>query len=78
MVIDPIHTSNLYALSLYGDFWKTTDAGTTWQTKSFKWTNPTITIDPTNPSTIYVGDLAGTGIFKSTNAGVAWNSLQVH
>jgi photosystem II stability/assembly factor-like uncharacterized protein len=78
MVIDPIHTSNLYALSLYGDFWKTADAGTTWQAVTFKWSNPTIAIDPANPSTIYVGDLAGTGIFKSTNAGAAWNSLQVH
>jgi photosystem II stability/assembly factor-like uncharacterized protein len=78
MAIDPIHTSNLYTLSLNGEFWKTTDAGATWQIMSSKWTNPTIAIDPSNPSTIYVGDFAGAGIFKSTSAGATWNSLEVH
>lgn len=78
MAIDPIHTSNLYATSTSGDLWKTTNSGTNWQAVSFKWTNPTIAIDPSNPSAIYIGDSAGTGIFKSTDAGATWHSLQVH
>jgi photosystem II stability/assembly factor-like uncharacterized protein len=78
MAIDPIHTSNLYATSTSGDFWKTTNAGTNWQAVFFKWTNPIIAIDPSNPSTIYIGDGAGTGVFKSTDAGATWHSLGVH
>jgi photosystem II stability/assembly factor-like uncharacterized protein len=78
MAIDSIHTSNLYATSTNGDFWKTTNAGTNWQAVTFKWANPIIAIDPSNPSTIYIGDGAGTGVFKSTDAGATWHSLGVH
>jgi photosystem II stability/assembly factor-like uncharacterized protein len=78
MAIDPIHTSNLYATSTYGYFWNTTNAGTNWKAVTSKWTNAIIAIDPSNPSTIYVGDGAGTGVFKSTDTGATWHSLGVH
>jgi len=78
MALDPIHTSNLYAASMSGILWRSTDAGERSTTASFGVRNPTLAIDPTNPSTIYAGDGLGKGIFKSTNAGVSWQHLDIN
>jgi len=78
MALDPIHTSNLYAASMNGFLWRSTDAGERSTTASFGVRNPTLAIDPTNPSTIYAGDGLGKGIFKSTNAGVSWQHLDIN
>jgi FG-GAP-like repeat/FG-GAP repeat len=78
MAIDPIQTSNVYAASMSGLFWKSTDAGVRSTSPRFGVKNPTLAIDPANPSTIYAGDGLGNGIFKSTNAGVSWQHLDVH
>jgi FG-GAP-like repeat len=77
MAIDPIRTSNVYAASMNGSLWRSTDAGGRSTSASFGVRNPTLAIDPANPSTIYAGDGLGRGIFKSTNGGVSWQHLDV-
>jgi photosystem II stability/assembly factor-like uncharacterized protein len=77
VVIDPFNTSNVYATSISGDFWRSTDAGMTAATASFTNGSLSLAIDPVNPSTLYMGTSSGKEIFKSTDGGLTWRQLAV-
>jgi photosystem II stability/assembly factor-like uncharacterized protein len=81
LVIDPINSSNIYATSTSGEFWRSTDAGATGKQTVFafrSFTARVLAIDPAHPSTLYAGDVSGKGVVKSTNAGESWQPLDVH
>jgi photosystem II stability/assembly factor-like uncharacterized protein len=67
-------SSTLYAhtVSAYGTsgLYKSTDAGATWSVLSSIVGVNTITVDPQNPSTLYVS--ASSGLVKSSDAGTTW------
>jgi len=81
MAIDEAHPETLYAVS--GSILMTPDGGTTWQTRTDSiYLNPetrvqALAIDPANSSTMYAGTTGfyGGNFYKSTNAGISWNSL---
>ncbi len=56
---------------------KTTDGGSTWHTVNAGLTPPqlmfALAVDPSLPSTLYLG--ADNGVFKSTNGGATWKHL---
>lgn len=70
-----------------GNVWKTTNAGTTWDSifdNEGSYSIGSVTIDPNNPSTIWVGtgeDVGGRhvgygdGIYKSTDGGRSWENM---
>ncbi|MFN8347354.1 MAG: hypothetical protein U0X91_20285 [Spirosomataceae bacterium] len=68
-------TQVIYAISDYGYFKKSVDAGHSWQDMqsigySQAWYNLTLAVHPTNPNTLYAGLVY---LYKSTNAGAGWN-----
>ncbi len=73
--------NTIYAGTLSGGPYKSTDAGTTWQKTPTAglpgngnfgvWS---LAVDPSDPSIVYVGFVTG-GLFKSINAGATWSSL---
>jgi uncharacterized protein (TIGR03437 family) len=67
--------SDLYVIDGNGVFLKTTDGGMTWQQLSgqFLFAAKSITIDPNNPSNIYVVDAAG--VQRSTDGGVTFATI---
>jgi len=79
--------NTVYIGGAAGGVWKTTDGGTTW--KNLSDLQPSlsigsITIDPNNSQTIYVGTgeenfngdaFYGVGILKSTNGGMTWAQM---
>jgi hypothetical protein len=83
---DPLGQT-VYIGGAAGGVWKTTDAGANW--KVLTDTQPSlaigsITIDPNNPTTIYVGTgeenfngdaYYGAGILKSINGGTTWTQI---
>ena len=84
LAIDPKNPLTMFAGSVTGGIWKTTDGGQTWTPLSNFL--PTIAIgalvmDPTNSSTLYAGtgewytSAQGTGIYKSTDGGGTWVPL---
>jgi len=70
-----------------GNVWKTTTAGTTWDPifdNEGSYSIGSVTIDPNNPNTIWVGtgeDVGGRhvgygdGIYKSTDGGQSWENM---
>ena len=78
LAVDPLNTSNLYAL-VAGMLFNSTNAGATW--KSLQSTFPSgvfvssFALDPASPSTLYAGGPAGT-VFKSADAGATWKAVQ--
>jgi photosystem II stability/assembly factor-like uncharacterized protein len=86
-VIDPTNESIMYAGSVSGGVWKTTNGGTTWVAMTDNQPNLIIDcllLDPRNPNTIYAGTgegyfnydyLSGIGILKTTDGGVSWTTL---
>jgi hypothetical protein len=87
IAINPSNALTMYAGSVGGGIWKTTDGGASWQPLDDFMANLAVTslvIDPANPSVLYAatgegfynGDaLRGAGIFKTTNAGATWTQL---
>jgi photosystem II stability/assembly factor-like uncharacterized protein len=83
----PTDSNIFYVGAAAGGVWKTTDHGNSW--KALLDTFPAIatgclTIDPTDPNTIYLGmgecngsadSYPGTGLYRSTDAGLNWDSL---
>lgn len=77
----------LFAGSVGGGIWKTTDAGTSWKpVSSFGATLSvsSIVVNPQDPSVMYVGTgegfyngdaIRGAGVFKTTNGGSSWYQL---
>ncbi|MCL5029845.1 MAG: T9SS type A sorting domain-containing protein [Bacteroidetes bacterium] len=87
IVVDPNDSSIVYAGSVSGGIWKTTNAGINWFPLDDHMLNLTvcsIVMDPNNSNIIYAGTgegfnnydyLRGNGIFKTTDAGKTWNQL---
>jgi len=80
VAIDPLAPTTIYAGSVAGDVFKTTD-GTHWSTSNNGLPPSTsvlaLAIDPLTPNTLYAGigsfDHPG-GLFKSTDGGASWNA----
>jgi photosystem II stability/assembly factor-like uncharacterized protein len=85
LACDPANPDRLWIGAAGGGVWASTDAGKTW---SASWRDRTpleigsLAIDPSRPATLYCGtgeanlsldSYAGDGIYRSTNAGKAWN-----
>ena len=79
---------NLYYFgSVGGGVWRTTDAGQTWGNitdKFFGGTIGAVAVAESDPNVIYVGEgeqtlrnnvAAGSGVWKSTDAGATWKSI---
>lgn len=65
----------LYAISAYGYFKKSSNAGNSWQDiqsigYSQPWYNLILAVHPTNPNTVYAGLV---NLFKTTDGGNSWN-----
>jgi hypothetical protein len=87
IVIDPNNPLRLWAGSVSGGIWRSTNAGNTWQPVNDFMANLAVTamvIDPSNTSNMYAatgegfgnGDaLQGGGIFQSTDSGTTWNLM---
>lgn len=88
VVVDPNHASTVFAGSVSGGLWKSTDGGTTWTKWGNHMTNiaiSTLIFDPSDATsnTMYMGTgeraygdgIQGAGVFKSTNGGVDWTQL---
>jgi photosystem II stability/assembly factor-like uncharacterized protein len=85
IAVDPSNSNIWWLGAAGGGIWKTTDGGTTWNPLGDAWDTllvSSIAIDPTNPSTVYVGtgDFHGygayaVGIMKTTNGGQTWSNL---
>jgi hypothetical protein len=92
VAVDPTDPSTIYLATAGGGVWKTTDGGQHWgnitdnipsipfSEKPFA--TQSITIDPTNHLTVYVGtgdfdggDGPAQGLLKSTDGGVTWSLL---
>ena len=76
VVIDPTTPTTLYAATLDGGVFKSTNAGGGWTPANTGLTVPgvrTLAIDPTTPSILYAGT-AGDGVFKSTDGGGSWSA----
>jgi hypothetical protein len=60
VAFDPANSSTIYAVSTDAGVFKSPDAGTSWATinAGLSGTNPrTLAVDPTSPSTLYVGTI---------------------
>ena len=89
-VFDPSDSSGntWFAASVGGGIWKTTDAGFSWVNKTsdlLTLSTMCLAICQSNPNIMYAGtgmgygrvvDLAGSGVWKSTNHGESWFQLE--
>jgi hypothetical protein len=85
--IHPTTTTTMFAGSVSGGMWKTTDSGTSWAPVNDFMANLAITAivrDPANAAVMYastgegffnVDALQGAGIFKSIDSGTTWAQL---
>ena len=75
---DPTTPTTIYAATLGGGVFTSTDSGDTWS-MSIIGLNPDVwdvVIDPTTPTTIYAGTW-GSGVFRSMDGGVHWNPFNI-
>lgn len=87
LIIHPNNPNILWAGSVSGGVWKSTDAGTSWVPVNDFMANLAancLAMDPFNPNVLYCGTgegffngdgLQGAGIFKTTDAGNTWGQL---
>lgn len=87
LVIDPTNASVMYAGSVGGGVWKTTNGGVSWQALDDFMANlavSTLVMDPTDHNVLYAGTgegmyngdaIRGAGIFKTTDAGATWSQI---
>lgn len=87
LVIHPTDPQTMWAGSVGGGIWKTTDGGASWNVLDDFMANlavSTMVIDPTDPNVLYAGTgegfynqdaIQGAGIFKTTDGGTTWNQL---
>ena len=79
LALNPQNTQEIYAGSAQyyttpGGIWKTSNAGVSWTRVLTSTQVNTLIVDPLRPDNIYAGT-EGEGIFKSTNGGLSWSSL---
>ena len=87
IAINPHNENEWYVAVGSGGVWKTINSGTTWislsDDESF-YSTGSITIDPSNPSKIWLGTGEnvggrhvgiGDGVYLSTNGGKSWNNM---
>lgn len=89
LVVDPTNSSVIYAGSVSGGVWKTTDSGTTWTPLMDTQVNMNVSaliMKPGDPNTLYAGTgeaffnsdaLPGRGVFKTVDGGQTWTRLHV-
>jgi photosystem II stability/assembly factor-like uncharacterized protein len=87
VVIDPTDPLRLFAASVGGGVWRSTDGGASWAPTNDLMANLAIcslVMDPTDPNTLYAGTgegfsnvdaIRGDGIFRTQDGGVTWQSL---
>lgn len=87
IAIHPEDDSVWYVAVGSGGVWKTENAGTTWKPifdKQASYSTGCITIDPSNPTTIWVGSgenvggrhvAYGDGIYRSMDGGATWKNM---
>ena len=87
LAVHPTSTSTLFAGSVGGGLWKTTNGGTSWAVVDDFMSNIAVScvvFQPGAPDTMYAGTgegfyngdrIQGAGIFKSTNGGTSWSQL---
>jgi hypothetical protein len=87
IAIHPTTTSTIFAGSVAGGIWKSTDGGVSWNIIDDFMTNLAVTaivFQPGNPSVMYASTgegfsnqdaIRGAGIFKSVNGGTTWSQL---
>ncbi len=76
--IDPVNSNIYYWGSAYGDMFKSTDGGATWNELTFPGSRDIIRIliHPTNPSVLFAAaNGTSNGLYKSVNAGVTWTQV---
>lgn len=84
IAVDPNNPNTWYVGAPAGGIWKTTDAGSTWETLFDDFLQigvSGIAIDPNDSNTIYIStgdddaaDSFSIGAFKSTDGGATWNA----
>ena len=73
---DPTNSSRILAASNPLGLLVSTDGGEDWSTfGNASDTFFTIVADPTTPATLYAGNTSGSGIFKSTDSGAHWSTI---
>ena len=87
IVIDPADTDRLYAASVAGGVWRSTNAGQDWTVLDDFMSNLAVcclVMDPADTNTIYAGTgegfgnvdaVRGDGIFRTTDGGITWTQL---
>jgi photosystem II stability/assembly factor-like uncharacterized protein len=90
IAVHPVNPYIIYVSAGSGNLWKTVNNGTTWEPifdSQSTFAIGDIAVSPSNPDIIWVGtgeDLmarssyAGTGVFKSTDAGKTWQNMGLH
>jgi photosystem II stability/assembly factor-like uncharacterized protein len=72
--VDPSHPGTVYAGTLEGYVFKSTNAGVNWAAASSGMLGAlriyALAVDPSNSGTVYAG--TGSGVFKSTDGAVGW------
>lgn len=86
-VIHPANPAVMFAGSIAGGIWKTTNGGTSWSQVNDFMTNLAVTtmiMSPVNSNILYAGTgegyfnydaIRGNGVFKSTDGGSTWQQL---
>ncbi|HMV96976.1 MAG TPA: S-layer homology domain-containing protein [Anaerolineales bacterium] len=90
IIIHPTDTNIMWAGSVTGGIWKSTDGGASWNILTDFMSNMAVTtmvIDPSNPNILYAGtgegftgnreisEPLGGGVFKTTDGGSTWTQL---
>ncbi len=87
ILIHPTSTNTMWAGSVGGGIWRTTNGGTTWAPVNDFMANlavATLIMNPLDTNVLYAGTgegffnadaVRGAGVFKSTNGGVTWTQL---
>ncbi|MDR9418309.1 WD40/YVTN/BNR-like repeat-containing protein [Gracilimonas sp.] len=87
IAVNPEDKSEWYVAVGSGNLWKTNNSGTTWNTvfdDQVSYSIGTVTLDPNNPSVVWVGTgenvsgrhvAWGDGVYKSLDAGNSWQHM---